>query len=249
MSFLPTLTRRQALQVCGATLVVSNVASNRVLGIRGYVPWNLAVASFLLLLARRAGHNGAALGLDPRRLRGAARVGASSAAVVALAYALSTATPVGRAALVDERAAGVGYRGLWAATLFRIPLGTVVLEEVAFRGVLPALLRDGAERTWREDLLAALAFGLWHVLPARGLVQANDVVARVGGRAASVVPRVLAVVVSAAGGIAFAALRRAGGHLAAPAAVHLAVNVLGYGIAWWRGRPARRRSGTGPLGE
>jgi CAAX protease family protein len=45
----------------------------------------------------------------------------------------------------------------------RIPLGTVVLEEVAFRSVLPAL----AARRYGISggvLIASALFGLWHVL-------------------------------------------------------------------------------------
>lgn len=45
---------------------------------------------------------------------------------------------------------------LWLA-LIRIPLGTVVLEEVAFRGVLPALFGGGERWKWTAVLGAAAA--------------------------------------------------------------------------------------------
>jgi membrane protease YdiL (CAAX protease family) len=46
----------------------------------------------------------------------------------------------------------------------------VVLEEVAFRGVLPALVDGG---WWRATLVSSALFGLWHVLPSLGMSSAN----------------------------------------------------------------------------
>jgi membrane protease YdiL (CAAX protease family) len=43
----------------------------------------------------------------------------------------------------------------------------------------------------------------------------------------------LAVVASAAAGVLFCALRRRGGHLAAPVVAHAATNSLGMVLAWW----------------
>lgn len=108
----------------------------------------------------------------------------------------------------DQRMAGVdGWGTAWRA-LVRIPLGTVVLEEVAFRGVLPALLAPG----WSAGL-----FGLWHVAPAAATLKVNGVGRRGPGVAA-------AVVVTAAAGVALWELRVATGGLVAPALVHVAVN-------------------------
>jgi membrane protease YdiL (CAAX protease family) len=57
-------------------------------------------------------------------------------------------------------------------TLVRIPLGTVVLEEVAFRGVVLGLGGSAYGWVWATVLSAAL-FGMWHALPARDLVRLN----------------------------------------------------------------------------
>ena len=68
---------------------------------------------------------------------------------------------------------------LWVV-LVQIPLGTVVLEEVAFRGVLPALMGASPAIRWRwvPVLGASILFGLWHILPSIGIDNAN---AAVGG--------------------------------------------------------------------
>ncbi|MET9258558.1 CPBP family glutamic-type intramembrane protease [Amycolatopsis sp. NPDC004079] len=57
---------------------------------------------------------------------------------------------------------------MWLA-LARIQLGTVLIEEIAFRGVLPALL--GASERWRPVLSASVLFGLRHLLPSLALAQ------------------------------------------------------------------------------
>jgi membrane protease YdiL (CAAX protease family) len=91
----------------------------------------------------------------------------------------------------------------------RIPLGTVVLEEVAFRAALPALL---------SPVAAAALFGLWHIAPTAKALDVNGVgrhrVAAVAG----------AVAVTAIVGLFLWELRVATGGLAAPALVHVAAN-------------------------
>jgi membrane protease YdiL (CAAX protease family) len=56
---------------------------------------------------------------------------------------------------------------LLVAMFIRVPFGTVLLEEIAFRGVLPALMgADGQRWMWRPVLGASVLFGLFHVFPA-----------------------------------------------------------------------------------
>jgi membrane protease YdiL (CAAX protease family) len=120
--------------------------------------------------------------------------------------------PVGRRALRDERMAWMTARTVIGEVLLRIPLGTVVLEEVTFRGVLPAL---GSTR------LSCLVFGLWHIAPTRRMLDLNSItspLARVGTIAG-------ACVATAFAGMYLCQLRSQGG-LAAPAVAHAAVNGL-----------------------
>lgn len=122
--------------------------------------------------------------------------------------------------------------------MVRIPLGTVVLEEVAFRGVLPALLRPARKPAWMSDLVSAGLFGLWHVLPARDMAAANEGARALQMRIGPARTRALAVASTAAAALALTGLRRAGGHLVAPALAHWATNALGLVAA----RIAVRRS-------
>ena len=116
--------------------------------------------------------------------------------------------------------------------LLRVPLGTVVLEEVAFRGVLPAVL--AARTTTRNAVLVSQGlFGLWHVLPSLHLADRNEVATDLFGKGAAVVPVVVVAVVSTAvAGVGLWLLRRWSGSLAAPMLTHWATNGLGYLLAY-----------------
>lgn len=173
-----------------------------------YVAANLAAAAALLALARRRG-----LDLGPVEVADGVRAGASVGAAVGLLLAALLTTPTGRRALRDQRLAGLTDAGVAWEVLGRIPLGTVALEEVAFRGVLPEMGSDAA---------SSIAFGLWHIPPTLRTLDANGV-SSPAARAAAVL---VAVVGTGLVGGFFCRLRRRYG-LLAPAVAHAAVNGLG----------------------
>jgi membrane protease YdiL (CAAX protease family) len=184
-------------------------------------------AAGLLLLARSAGLGADDIGLGRGSWRRGAAYGAVCVAAVAAVYAVAARLPATRAAFLDER-----YRNSFGAALLTaflvVPLGTVLFEEVAFRGVLWGLLcRDSGPA--RATLVSSGLFGLWHVLPSLRLNRVNPAVADlVGpGPAGQVTAVAGAVVFTAAAGALLCELRRRSGSLLAPAALHWAVNGLG----------------------
>jgi len=110
----------------------------------------------------------------------------------------------------------------WAALYYvvvRIPLGTAVLEEVAFRGALfGALSSHGA---FQAAVGSSMAFGLWHVMPTIDLVRANRPGARTRATAVAVVG---AVVFTTAAGLGFAWLRIQTGSIAAGFVAYAMIN-------------------------
>lgn len=133
--------------------------------------------------------------------------------------------------------------GLVLKVLVDVPLGTVLLEEVAFRGVLPAMfrrrIRPSRRAGFTADAAAAGLFGLWHVLPAWDIHKANpvfrDTLPDGFGRLTGVLG---AVAGTAAVGMFFSWMRNRSDSLAAPATLHTTSNSVGYLLAWLAQRAA-----------
>jgi membrane protease YdiL (CAAX protease family) len=193
----------------------------------------LAATGLLLLLARRDGCSWTDLGLGGRRLRPGLRWAAVLVATVALGYTVAAALPATRQGFADSRATSLSAAAVLWHVLVRIPFGTAVLEETAFRGVLYAML--ARRRGVRAAITgSSLLFGLWHVLPSIGLRNANAAVGNlVGpGLAGEGLAVTLAAVGATLAGVALCELRRRSGSLLPPLAVHWALNALGLLFAW-----------------
>lgn len=227
----------RAALALAAGLLAWGALANLVLGETAYVVRNLAVGTALVLVARRLDVSWAALGLTRRRLGAGARWGAAAALVVAAAVSvgalLAEHLPGAGALLADERAAAAGG-ALASQTLWRIPVGTALFEEVAFRGVLlGALLRAGSRR--RAVAVSSAVFGLWHVAPTAVALRVNDVAVASPEGLGAMAGAVAATTVA---GAAFAGLRLGSGSLLAPILAHWATNASGLLAAAWAGPAA-----------
>jgi uncharacterized protein len=219
-----------------AILVAVNLLNNLLVP-RAYVLTCVAATGLLLSVARRDGLSWSEIGLDRASLRSGLRSGlrwsAALLAVVLLGVAVAAALPATRPAFVDARAAGLSGTAVLVRTLVRIPLGTALLEEVAFRGVLYAMLarRHGVRAA---VLGSSLLFGLWHVLPSLGLRDGNAAVGSLfgAGPEAAVAAVAAAVAGTAAAGLVFCEVRRRSGGLLAPFALHWALNSVTLAAAW-----------------
>jgi membrane protease YdiL (CAAX protease family) len=212
-----------AVGVVVAVLAGYNVLGNLALPAAWYVPANLALAAGLLGLARAVGVSWTELGLGRSNLARGVAFGALAFGVVAVALVVAALVPATRPLFDDARAADVTGAALAYHTLIRIPLGTVVLEETAFRGVLLALLwrvtSVGRAVAWSSAL-----FGLWHVVPTIEALHANGLTPTIPVVSA-------AVVATAAAGVVFCWLRLRSGSLLAPALAHVATNSIALLIA------------------
>ncbi|MGV9774348.1 CPBP family intramembrane glutamic endopeptidase, partial [Streptosporangium sp. NPDC003464] len=161
----------QGAALAGAVtvLVAANVLNNRVAP--RLAPLTSAAATCALLtLARRSGLSWSELGFH-RRSRGL-RIGGALALAVAGVYGVGITVPATRRFFRDERALSLSRARVLEEALLQVPVGTVLLEEVGFRGVLHALLaRSHGPRT--AVAVSSVLFGLWHVLPAIDMVTAN----------------------------------------------------------------------------
>lgn len=207
--------------------------ANRILPQWAYVPWNLAVAVVLVVLAGWAGSGLVAIGLDIRNWHRPVALGLLLVATTAAIFTIGMLLPATRDAFLDTRASNNNLPIMLYQVLVRIPLGTVVLEEIAFRGVLPALMGAAPAIRWRwvPVLVASALFGLWHILPSLGLTTGNAAVADVLG-AHQLTATLLAVVSMTLAGIALCALARLGKGIKTTMLVHWATNSLGFVAAW-----------------
>jgi len=233
----PAIRRDQRVAVAyGAALVVyNNVIAAQGWHRRWYTPVNASAAAASLAVAAASGLTAEDLGLGRGRwLPG--RLGSLLAAATAAGWLAAAAVPSARPVLDDKRISGLDGRGVAYQTLIRIPVGTAAWEEIAFRGVLQAMLR----RVMSEPAAIAVTsgvFGLWHIRPTAGALRVNGLAS---GRGQAVTRVAAGVAVTAAGGAAFSWLRARSGRLAAPVALHIAINCGGLAAAWAATRPKRR---------
>lgn len=189
------------------------------------------VALLLILLGRRYGLSWSDLGLPRRTWARGATIAVAAVAAVAIVYAVAAALPLTRSAFQDSRyQLPLGQALLTAFVL--IPLGTVLLEEIAFRGVLQGMVARHHGAVWGL-VTSSVLFGVWHVLPSLGLNRVNPAVGSIVGSGPSgrVVAVLGAVGFTALAGLLLGELRRRSGSLIASSGLHLAVNGLGVVVA------------------
>jgi membrane protease YdiL (CAAX protease family) len=188
---------------------------------------NLAAAAMLLSVAFAGfGANAETLGLRGPHRRGAL-IGIAAASALVAPLFIALAHPATADLVADERVAGLDRGELAFRVLVRIPLATALLEEVAFRAVLPALWRPAGRKL--EVLVPSLAFGLWHIVPALDALEANDPAA---GWNTMVLAVGASVLVTAAAGALLIWFKGRMKTLAAPLAFHASLNSLATVAAW-----------------
>ncbi|MEV7097736.1 CPBP family intramembrane glutamic endopeptidase [Amycolatopsis sp. NPDC051045] len=226
----PALTRRVPAVVAAVlTLAASTTLANRVLPGWAYPLCGLVATAVLVLLGRAAGCSWHDLGL--RTVRRPALVGLAGAGLVAAVFGIALAVPALRTVYQDGRVGDPDFGQLLWLTCGRILFGTVLIEEVAFRGVLPALFGAGDEQwRWRPILAAAALFGLWHALPALAIGR-NAAVHAVFGSTPAVVLQVLAMAAAAIAGIFLHWWRHTGRGVLASVIVHFTTNAGGLTLA------------------
>lgn len=184
-----------------------------------YVPVNLAFAAAVTVVAAST------LDLSRGELGLQADIASAAISLAAVALFAIGAATVARSRhghrIADRRVAGLRGGRLAYHALIRIPLGTAVVEEIVFRGVLfAAWLAEGHSPTIAATY-ASVAFGLWHITPTIIGLRINDPGASPRKLALAVVG---AVVLTTAVGLALTWLRVATGSLIGPIVLHGGIN-------------------------
>lgn len=123
--------------------------------------------------------------------------------------------------IADRRIEGLRGPSLAFYVLVRIPIGTALVEETVFRGVLLAAWRDGGTSDLVAAICASIAFGLWHIQPTIVGLRMNDPSASRYKVRAAVIGAVLLTTIA---GLGLTWLRVWSGGLFAPIVLHAGVN-------------------------
>jgi len=173
---------------------------------------NLAGVAVLVAATRAAGYGWRELGVSRTTWRRGLRWGSGALLVVGGVYGVALAVPALYGLLEDEAVAAMPAGEVVVRALVLIPLGTVLCEELAIRGVLSAVAARALPQP-AALVVTAVVFGLWHLVPAY----------RDGGAGEAVA----AVAVTTLGGLVFGLLRQRSGSVLAPMGLHLGTNSLG----------------------
>ncbi|MER6779051.1 MULTISPECIES: CPBP family intramembrane glutamic endopeptidase [unclassified Streptomyces] len=217
-----------AVGVTVAVLAAANLALHRFSGLWGVVT-AVVVSAVLLGVLRLAGGTLADAGLAPGTLARGARWALALIGLVAVVYLAGALLPATRTLFEDRRYSAMDGGEVMLRVFVLVPVGTVLVEEIAFRGVLYGLVRRDRGAVWATAVSSGL-FGLWHVLPSLHLATAKPAVGSVVGQSGpgAALAVLGAVLFTAAAGVLFCELRRRSGSLLAPMGLHWAVNALGY---------------------
>jgi membrane protease YdiL (CAAX protease family) len=179
-------------------------------------PWtNTAMIGVVAAIAGAARLSIDEMGLTRAHLRSGALWGLGAAAAVG-AGVLAARGLIGPMPSLTADHVGVSGWQMLLTVFVRIPVATVLFEELAFRGTMLPLLQR-VTCTPVAWIAGAATFGLWHLPPLWG----SSLGSLVGTFA-----------VTAAGGIVFTWLRARSNSLAAPMLAHWATNGLSLLILW-----------------
>lgn len=230
-----TLGTRTATLITIALLVVANLVDNR------WAPaWGLVTApvTVLLLLGvlRWSGGTWAEVGLGRGSFGRGARWALLLIGIVGAVYLIGALLPTTRDLFADRRLSQLNGLQIAERMLLRVPIGTILLEETAFRGVLFALLLRRYRRI-PAAVLSSMLFGLWHVLPSLHLSTDKPALTTLfgTGQLGAAVADFGTVLFTAAAGVLLCELRWRSRSLLAPMGLHWATNALGYLAAYLLG--------------
>jgi membrane protease YdiL (CAAX protease family) len=218
---------RRFLVVTIGLLAAADIARSAWVPSDVHLAFNIGLVLVVALIAWFAGLSLAELGLEREHLGSGLRWGGAAFGAVAVAVT-ATAIVGSSSGLFDDDRSVISGGELARKVLFVIPVGTVVLEELAFRGVVLGLWRRSTP-TWRAVSGASLVFGLWHV-PGAWKSAIGD------GAWSALATAAGTVVATTAAGVVFNVLRLKSRSLVGPALAHLATNTIPLVAAWWINR-------------
>jgi membrane protease YdiL (CAAX protease family) len=206
-------------------LTVFNVSRSALIPSGAHFVANVALGLAVLGIGLAAGMTGAEIGASHEHLGAGLRLGAIVAAVIAFGVVFVAVVPF-TSDLFDDARTRISLPEMLVRVILVIPVATVLVEELVFRGVVLGLLRR-RHHVVGAAVWSAVLFGLWHLFPVWWSYDDVAVfdLSRLGAVAGT-------FVATFAAGLGFAWLRVRADHLAAPMLVHVATNSVPFAVAW-----------------
>ncbi len=217
---------RAALFLVVGGLAAYNIVRSAAIPGDAHLVANILIAVAVLAIGLTIGLTRDELGLAHDHLRAGVRLGLMAAGLITAVVVIVALVP-GTAGFFDDDRVDVSFADMALRVIVVIPLGTVLVEEVIFRGVLHGLLRRRFDIA-RAALWGATAFGLWHLVPvwrSYGDVAFVDL-----GRWGAIIGTFVATFIA---GLGFIWLRHRSDHLIAPVFAHIATNSVPFAVAWF----------------
>lgn len=229
MDFIPRDKTIFALALLLALLVICNFAFVRS---DGWLRWGWQVVSFggLFAVYKIADLSLNDIGLSRSRLGSGFKYAIVAIAIIAVVFFLIYL--INQNIFRDSRYDQSLSVALKSA-LFIVPIQTVLFEEIAFRGIMPSLIKNLGGRLLITVLVSALLFGLWHIATApKGELLGKQHVS-------NLLVILLIFLATSFGGSVLYLLRYKSGSLVAPIAVHWFVNGMAIVLSSisWMHRP------------
>lgn len=199
-------------------IAAANILRSTLVPGGAHFAYNVALGVAAVALGRQAGLTSLEMGIDRSTWRAGLRWGALAAAAVVLVLAVAAALSVG--ALADDERGAIEVPELLLRAVVVIPIGTVAVEELVFRGTMFGLARRVMSEA-QAIVVTAVLFGLWHVLPAWRSADGSPVA-----------EALLTLAGTTAAGLVFGWLRARSGSVLAPALAHTATNSGALVAAW-----------------
>lgn len=205
-----------ALALLLVLLIVCNFAFVRS---DGWLRWGWQALSFggLFAVYKIAGLSLNDIGLSRARLGSGLKYAIVSIALITVVFLLIyfLKQSVFRDPRYDQ-----SINAAFVSALFILPVQTVLFEELAFRGIMPTLIKGQGGSLIVTVLVSALLFGLWHIASApKGELLGNQHISNL-----AIIS--LIFLATSVGGAVLYLLRYKSGSLVAPIAVHWFVNGL-----------------------
>lgn len=214
-------------------IAIYSVAISIYIPKRFYSYVNLLIAGGSIIYGIAIGLSFGAMGLAPSGLLKSGVLIAVFGGAAIVVLAIGNLLPPVHKLFADGPSKRFSKREAAHELLLRVPFGTALSEEVIFRSVLLGILLGETTQT-QALIVAAIAFGLWHIIPTLQTVRSNDAFKTMVGEQwrHHVFSVITTVLVTGVAGFMFGWLRVISGSILVPWALHTLINGFSIGNAY-----------------